>query len=82
MEAVTVASMATRLAQGAVTELERRWKDHKKQCHDCHPPTRHRPAKPCRFGVDTLRLLQAARDEARKELEADRAPNPDQQTLF
>jgi len=79
-----MASMQTRLAQGAARDAETRWKQHAGNCAPCSNAIRHRyvSAQPCSAGADLLNERCHLAAEARREAELDQQPPANMDPLF
>lgn len=78
-----VASLSTREAAAVREDCARKWRDHRQSCVKCEKAARsRRPREMC----DRGRALNSDRAQAeadyRKERDADKQPNPDQEVLF
>jgi len=80
---MTAASMQTRHARAASSQADEVWREHRRSCSRCDLAIyRRQYDELCQLGATALQIRRDLADRAAKEAAADKAPDPNQGTLF
>jgi len=76
-------SLQTTLANAAADDAAGIWRRHRRNCAQCNMAVyRRKPGEMCGQGAAARGIATELAGQAKREAEADKAPNPNQASLF